>query len=286
MPSQAFETIGFVTSAGGAQNEDRASHRGNIAWIVDGATDVLEDRLLPAASDAEWYAEQLHRELVRRGDDGVAGLERLLDEVTRDLAGRFAAAAKRPPAEVHEYPSAAGVIVRRVAGAIEVLSLGDCELITAASATDAATLGIDDRLRVRDRGTALAMRAVRDEGAQTWKEARKLLWPRFRTARANLNQPGGYPVFSIIPPPAGMVSVKTMTLPAGTPLLLASDGFMRLVEIFERYDRASLMEAVLRRGVNALHDELRGLEAADPECLRHPRTKPSDDATALLLTVT
>ncbi len=207
-PRPAFETIGFVTSAGGLQNEDRAGHRGNIAWMIDGATDVLEERLLPAASDAEWYAEQLHSQLVRHGDDGVASLVQLLDEVTRELAGRFAAAAKRPPREVHEYPSAAGVIVRRTAEAIEVLSLGDCELITAAGAADATALGIDDRLRVRDRGTALAMRAVRDEGAQTWKEARKLLWPRFRTARANLNQPGGYPVFSIIPPPAGMVSIK------------------------------------------------------------------------------
>ncbi len=58
---------------------------------------------------------------------------------------------------------------------------------------------------------------------------------------------------------------------------------MRLVEMFERYDRASLMAAVLQRGVSSLHDELRELEAADAECLRYPRTKPSDDATALLL---
>jgi hypothetical protein len=46
-----------------------------------------------------------------------------------------------------------------------------------------------------------------------------------------------------------------------------------------------LFAAAEGRGLAALAGELRSIEAADPEGVRFPRFKRSDDATALLLRV-
>lgn len=62
-----------------------------------------------------------------------------------------------------------------------------------------------------------------------------------------------------------------------------SGGYWRLVDHFRRYDAAGLLKASFERGPDALLDELRALEAADPDCLAFPRIKPMDDATALIL---
>jgi hypothetical protein len=64
---------------------------------------------------------------------------------------------------------------------------------------------------------------------------------------------------------------------------LASDGFLALVSDYGAYSADSLMAAALDKGLAALGDELRAIEAADPDGARFARFKKSDDATAILL---
>ena len=69
-------------------------------------------------------------------------------------------------------------------------------------------------------------------------------------------------------------------------LVLASDGFAALVDRYGALTPGGLVQAALDRGLAALGVELRAIEAADADGQRHPRFKPSDDATALLLRLT
>jgi hypothetical protein len=71
----------------------------------------------------------------------------------------------------------------------------------------------------------------------------------------------------------------------GTIVLLASDGFLALASDYERYTPDTLLAAAEARGLAELGAELRAIESGDPEGLRFPRFKRSDDATALLLVV-
>ena len=68
-----------------------------------------------------------------------------------------------------------------------------------------------------------------------------------------------------------------------SPILLGTDGFLALAIDYGRYSPESLLAAAEQRGLALLGDELRAVEAADPDGLRYPRFKRSDDATALLL---
>lgn len=71
----------------------------------------------------------------------------------------------------------------------------------------------------------------------------------------------------------------------GSHVLLASDGFLALASDYEAYTPETLFTACERRGLAALGEELRAIEAGDPEGVRFPRFKRSDDATALLLAI-
>jgi hypothetical protein len=117
------------------------------------------------------------------------------------------------------------------------------------------------------------------------KTLRENLWPKLRAARAAMNTPSGYGVFSITPPPAHFVRSGTIALEPGATVLLASDGLTRLVDVFRRYGARELFEAARLRGIASLVDELRHIESADSECISFPRAKISDDATGLLLRV-
>ena len=70
---------------------------------------------------------------------------------------------------------------------------------------------------------------------------------------------------------------------AGGHALLASDGLMRLVDVFHRYTEIDLLHAAVSSGLDPLIRELRAIETADAIARRYPRAKVSDDATGLLL---
>ena len=74
-----------------------------------------------------------------------------------------------------------------------------------------------------------------------------------------------------------------MKAEAGALLLLATDGFLALAANYDAYDAGGLIAAAKSRGLTALGEELRAIEAADAGGDRFPRFKTSDDATALLL---
>ncbi len=55
-----MRVIDHVTSPGGRRtNEDRFGHAGNLAWVIDGATDLEADAFLPASSDVQWLVDRV-----------------------------------------------------------------------------------------------------------------------------------------------------------------------------------------------------------------------------------
>ena len=68
-------------------------------------------------------------------------------------------------------------------------------------------------------------------------------------------------------------------------ILLASDGFYRLVDHYNAASDAELVRRTGELGADAMLQQLRAIEAADPLARQHPRLKIADDATALLIGV-
>lgn len=281
-----FQAVEIESRAGGAQNEDRAGLAAPFAWVIDGATDVLPTPLTRAPSDASWFAEAMHTLLT---ENATALAERPLNELpsvlSDSLAASFRAAIKSPPNGPQDHPSAAAIIARIDHDAISYVSLGDCTLMI--DDGDAFHHVGDDPEKAGDRWVADALKAhIEVTTTETpTTPYREHLWPMLHKARGAMNTPTGYGIFSITAPPTQFIRHGHIRVRPGTRVLLASDGVMRMVDVFKVHDARSLFEAAWTHGLATLLADLRALEQADHICRRYPRAKVSDDATALLLRI-
>lgn len=278
----SFEIVAAESIASGNENEDRIGAATPLAWVIDGATDVLDHPLTAGGTDAAWFAGSLHAWLQANAATYDACLSRLPDTLAHEQARAFATAASRAPRERFEHPSASGIVLRANGHGLEYVSVGDCTLLVETP---------DGLLRVgapeKDAGDTQLGAAIaayqRTAAAPTAAAARAHVWPRIRAARARMNTDAGHGVFSITAPPAQLVAHGRIDAARGTRALLASDGLMRLSDVYRRFTRAELFDRAWRYGLGDLMRELRAIEAADAEALAHPRAKVNDDASAMLL---
>jgi len=254
------------------QNDDAFGVAAGAAWVIDGATDLHDAPLSPRASDAAWIAETLNAWLTTRSGgagEQAAALVRAASEAARSA---FAAFADPATTARWQLPVAAMLLARETGDGLEIADLGDCRAFTGGEAHGGRARGKDE-----ERQDAAA-HAVGAGGARYRSDAARAL---LRAQRAAQN--AAYGVFGIEPACAEFVRVRRIALPRGGHVLLATDGFAALVDVYEAYDAATLLEAARTRGLTALAAELRAIESADGDGARHPRWKRSDDATAVLL---
>jgi len=279
-----FELIDALSQAGKSTNEDRATAATGAAWILDGATSLSPQRLFPGPSDPAWLAaaaDELLGRLTRDIDDGMTLLHRLVVELHQACA----AAALAPLGDTDsELPSASLAVAQLVGGEIALLMLGDCKLLLRQN---------DGRVEAFDQSSVApfdakvveALRAIQAGGETALSKIAPRLTPLIRENRLWKNRPNGYGVLTA--DPACLAFAETARRPAAdvTHLLLATDGFYRLVDAYDMLTAGELMQAAIERGLAPLYAELRRLEDADPDCLAHPRLKARDDATAVLVVV-
>ncbi len=284
----AFEILQRESHGAGPEghNEDRCGARGKLAWVIDGATDIHDGPLTGDRTDAAWLASTADALLADGTGAEAPSLGTVVDNLTGEIAAHFAAEASRPPRHRWEHPAAAALFVRLEANQLEWLSIGDCALVTRSPHGGLSTVNVGGP-NAGDRIAAEKLRQRAAEvGAMSAAERRRLMQPQLRAYRQRAqNLPGGYAVLSIDRPPAELIVSGAFDIAPGAEILLATDGLMRLIEVFDRYDAESLLDAATSRGVAALLGELRAIEEADSDCTEAPRLKTSDDATGLLVRV-
>jgi len=120
-----WETLARVQFEGDAHViEDACGFAGPAAWIIDGATSLLEPLGLPAASDPQWLAQLLSVQLAEAASNGgtrerLAAALRAVDSRAHALVG----------AELVRFPSAAISVATLNPDGVEVASLADCTVV-------------------------------------------------------------------------------------------------------------------------------------------------------------
>lgn len=290
----SYTVLDTLSLASGAVNEDRTGAWGDRAWVIDGATDIGQAPLTRAASDASWFADEIHELLYDPQLELTGDLGELPMSLAIMVARRFRHARTREPEDRFEHPSASGVVVRFEDRTLDYVSVGDCTLIVA-QRREVLRLG-GDLADAGDKAVARAIAAFQKSVGQgtggqgmaagpTAEDVRRHVWPEIRARRNRLNTPDGYGVWSITPPPQEFVRTGRADLDRGAAVLLASDGLMRLVDVYRALTIEDLVARARGEGLAALGRELRRIEAGDGANLAYPRAKTSDDATGLLLTI-
>lgn len=266
-----------------AHNEDISGASGSCAWIIDGSAFFSGPARTTRESEGAWLVRRID-ETLRASPPEVLAFGTWAERLETQLRQDYATLGRGHPERVAgEGPSAVLGLVRlsrdeqacRIEGAV----IGDVSIL----------IEDGDRLeRWTDPSAgpfeAQTIAAATADGHRPGEVISANALAQIHRNRRSLNQPGGY--WAINPGlnwQAGLRLFSAKVSSAAT-VLLASDGFMRLVDVMEHHDEPRLMKQVQRVGAAGVIAELRRLEGADPRAERFKRVKIHDDATALVVT--
>jgi len=260
-------------------NDDAFAFIDSAAVVMDGATG-LGDQLMPGKSDAAWLSAFGVRRLMAYAREGATARDAVAAALF-DAQTSFEALRKRPPAEVWEMPFASMMLAQCGEASLEFLWYGDCAALIARPGEAIEVIG-----EAFDKRSAEAARVAKIAAYKGVSPAGDINRSEFisslRRARNMVNS-GPHWLFGPDARAADHVASKTIAAPSGTLTLLCSDGFLALASDYGAYTAETLVQAAQSKGLAAMGDELRAIERGDPQGLKHPRFKTSDDATALLL---
>lgn len=271
----------------------------HIYGVADGATS-----LVPYHGPQGETGGRMASQLVKRyfgqltaGDE--RNLMQMVCEANRLLGAEMQAVGV--PLETTEQLWTTGVAAVRVSEhSVEYIQSGDCMIVA---------LYEDDRVRVLTRDHVAHM----DEGAkQLWRDAvregvrtREELWERVRHRmagnRASMNTLGGYAVLNGRPEAEHFMEYGVINRIRLKGVLLHTDGLYVPSRFNPQDDSETTVEAgaakpteeeetllrqMIEKGLEAYTHWLIAEEQCDPECVRYPRFKLSDDKTAMWLNFT
>ncbi len=265
-------------------NEDICGVSGDWAWVIDTSIFPGTEPVMPGTSDAAWlarFADERLSNLAPQAQDGATLLRHVMEEAR--TAYRAVA-----PAERHEdfiaWPLGAMTLVRRRGNVLDAWTFGDTTAYVRQPDGTVATLGDAPGLREAEAAKAAElMRQANSRPTAILSEPVFLAWLAERRER---QRKSGVPaaLLSVNPDAADRLRHETAPCEDGTAILLASDGFSALVDLYEAMDARTLMEAALASGLEPLARLAREIETErDPAGRLYPRFKQSDDTTAMLL---
>lgn len=277
-----FEVLECVSLPGDREkpNEDAFAVDAAGAVVFDGATMVSEN-LMPGRSDAAWIATFGARRLMAHLKGG-AGTRAALRHALADTERSFAGLRRRPPEAPHELPLASMFLCVPDDGGFDAAWYGDCAALVLRPGGAVEVVGTAVEKRAGE--SAAAMRFADETGldpVEALMRAEHL--PLFRTGRDKVNTPAGEWLFSPVAAASEHAARARIAAPAGTLVLLCTDGFLALVTSYRQMGVDGLVESARDLGLAALGERLRAIEDGDPEGRSFPRFKKSDDATAVLV---
>lgn len=173
-------------------------------------------------------------------------------------------------------PSATTLILRESKTTVEYLALSDSVLVAElADRIEVVSDGRQQEFARPQREVTARHRVSSPEHGHLVRELVAEQW-RYR------NHPGGYWVASSNPQAAYESLVGSWPRDAIRSAALATDGASCLVDHFNMATWADLLHLLKQRGPQSLINEVREAEDLDPEGVRWPRYKRSDDATVAL----
>jgi hypothetical protein len=233
-------------------------------------------------SDAAWFAGFVSRrlsDLAPQAKDGTA----LIRHVMEEARAAFMAVA---PVERHDFltwPVGAMTLVRWSDGHLDVWTFADTTAFI--RRPDGSILTVGEAPGMRQFEVAAAERLLKASGATPETINRT---PEFQAwlaeRRQRQKQTRGASLLGLDPGAAERLRHETVPCEEGSTILLTSDGFSALIDLYGVMDAKELMTAALSSGLEPLALKAREIETRiDPDGRLYPRFKVSDDATALLV---
>jgi serine/threonine protein phosphatase PrpC len=273
-----FDHVETISSPGDDINEDAYNLCDDLACVIDGAS-ASTHRLIAGQSPAAWLGRALSKALAASIDQiEIREWLRQALEILRMWYFR-----EIPKDDIMPRPSAAIAGVRLIGDTLSCISLGDVTTMMFGAPSYATTLLSGGHRPPIELDFQRRYTEMLEAGADALKARRTILRDIERRRLQRMNKEGGYWIASVEPEAAAHARVKSVKVAPGDVVLIASDGFLAA----QYYGLIDNWQRLVTDGLSLRHliDALRAVERNDPECVKFPRLKISDDATALLLKV-
>lgn len=285
-----YHAIHFFSHPGSLTrpNEDRMGAAHNTVWVIDGATGVgIQDSYVAQKgdTDASWLAQRLDEFFRKNAKSWGSDHAGFIQASHAFLDHLFKQDSFSVPEAPYAFPSAALTLLTYDQERIKISSLGDGTTLLRNEEGKILRHGGDPIHLAKDAAAKEELRALlQTRPPEEYENSRALILPRLRTNRATANEPGGYGFFTLSKPiPPSYIRSFECSRHGIRDLALFSDGFYAIVEDYREMNDAQLMEALRRDQAEDIAAEIRSIEDSDPEGVKYPRFKKSDDATALYL---
>lgn len=250
-------------------NQDAVGVRGDAAVLMDGAG-------MPRATRAgcrhtvHWFARLATDRYLHRLQDPRTSMADALADTLREVADRHRATCDLEAGG----PSATVVAVRRVGDRLEHLVL--CDSTLGLVAEDTTTVVTDDRLTEVSHPLDDRLRTLRPGPGEDSRPWLQVLAERDLAVR---NRPGGFWCVGHRPEAAEHALTGHTPVDRLRGVVLASDGAMRLAEVFGECTPESLVTAYLQDGADPWLRRTREAERRRSAAA----LKPHDDATVVIV---
>lgn len=263
-----------ATIPGGKTNSDAYNIAFNSTWclwVIDGAT-----ALVPSGeNELQVFVRRVNEEIGKVILDH-APLYEAMAVAARTVSADFSDFPRQP----YERPSCSVALARVGSGKLEYFVLGDA-VVVADTADGVQVFSNREKIARLDRIAIEEKLRLQIKHGMSSRDAWAAIQPTLRRHRALMNTPEGYWIFNGDPEACFNATFGSIDMPQGRRILVATDGFTRLVDMGVFPDWKSLFFGL---GVSSLWNLLyllRDVENQDPECLIYPRFRIHDDATAI-----
>lgn len=264
------------TKAGKVINEDAVFVSKNFACVIDGATGLSTERITDCESDAKWFAVKIRDYLAThlKGRDIPSVLEDALNYVNNEFK-KFNGAH-----DLKFMPSAAISIYQIVGDKIEYFVLGDCSILFRYKDDTIEHFHCEDLEKLDKQNLKLLKERAKRNNIDVVK-ARPLIQLDLERVRSLKNKVDGYWILSdsLEAVRHGIHGVIDKTKVKD--ILLTSDGYAQIYELFKAYTTSELFEEVQYKTLAKIYDELYTLQENDKSCNKFTRFKLRDDASAI-----
>ncbi|MEH3092033.1 MAG: hypothetical protein PGN20_08235 [Agrobacterium cavarae] len=264
-------------------NEDRLAWNASSAFVVDGATGLGDQQFMTGfGSDAAWIAEFAAKRLMSEVTP-EADFADIIRRISQDARISFEALAGDQPR--YAWPVAALAGLRVTPNGLQFAGLGDSvAYILHDDGREESLMALPDAFEREQAAARAHVARLGGIGAAGMATSDPKTLADLRRNRERQNTADGTVwSLSLVPETADHIATATIDIAGGATAIICSDGLADLVSLYGRYTPGSLIRRAVTAGLPSLIKELRQLEREiDPEGLRYPRLKQSDDTTAIL----
>ena len=241
--------------------------------VLDGATSVADrDHVDTGRGDVVWFVHRFAEALqaLPVSLDQQQAVHDAIDTVARQYDAHESA-------PVHAWPIAALTWVRIAGGKLHLYCLGDCK--TLLGLPDGSVTDLDPYTNPQEAVLQQEIARLRAAGIDDPSRRKELLLPMLRARREQQNTAPAPTILCLRPNGAFAPRRDTVEAPPGAQLLVATDGFYRLVDPYGLYTPQTLLR---RCGEDGLDAALRELRAYEDNTAGGTSVKRADDASAVL----